>query len=155
MLSIRHLHHLCLEDNTERSESFRNLATDQDRVTFVWTTIPSKARVTRDKVSGLFVHQVKLSGRQYLYFNKHPLNPINPCSKKNSVVKRMRIERIERISFNLVVPLEIGFNSDCICVYTTLDRLLQEMIRDNHSAWQAQKIQQHTIFFLFFFVFLY
>ena len=73
--------------------------------------------------------------------------------EKNSVVKRTRIERIERISFNLVVPLEIGFNSDCICVYTTLDRLLQEMIRDNHSAWQAQKIQQHTIFFLFFLYF--
>ena len=26
---------------------------------------------------------------------KHPLNPINPCSKKNSVVKRTRIKRID------------------------------------------------------------
>ena len=64
-----HPNHRCLEDNTERSESFRNLATDQDRVTFVWRTIPSDARVTRDEVSGLYVHQVKLSGRQY-----HPIS---------------------------------------------------------------------------------
>lgn len=49
---------------------------------------------------------------------KQPDNiEINPCSKKNSVVKRTRIERIERISFNLVVPLEIGFNSLSLRLY--------------------------------------
>ena len=36
-------------------------------------------------------------------------------------------------------------NTDFICAYTVLDRLQQEIIRENHSARQAQKIQQHTI----------
>ena len=32
---------------------------------FVWKTIPSVARVTRDKVSGLKLNRKELSGRQY------------------------------------------------------------------------------------------
>ena len=33
---------------------------------FVWKTIPSEARVTRDEVSGLRMKRKQLSGRQYL-----------------------------------------------------------------------------------------
>ena len=33
---------------------------------FVWKTVPSKARVTRDAVSGLKQRRGELSGRQYL-----------------------------------------------------------------------------------------
>ena len=33
---------------------------------FVWKTIPSEARVTRDEVSGLRIKRKQLSGRQYL-----------------------------------------------------------------------------------------
>ena len=36
-------------------------------------------------------------------------------------------------------------NTDFICAYTVSDRLQQEIIRENHSARQAQKNQQHTI----------
>ena len=43
-----------------------------------------------------------------------------------------------RISFNLVLPLNIWFTTDCICTYTAQDSLHQEIIRDNHSARQAQ-----------------
>ena len=40
--------------------------------------------------------------------------------------------------FFLVLPIDIGFTTDCICAYTALDSLQQEIIRDNHSARQAQ-----------------
>ena len=43
-----------------------------------------------------------------------------------------------QILFLLVLPLDIGFTTDCICAYTALDSLQQEIIRDNHCARQAQ-----------------
>ena len=33
-----------------------------------------------------------------------------------------------RILFLLVLPLDIGFTTDCFCAYTALDRLQQEII---------------------------
>ena len=44
-----------------------------------------------------------------------------------------------RIVFLLVLPVDIGFTTDCICAYTALDSLQQEIIRDNHSAREAQR----------------
>ena len=49
-----------------------------------------------------------------------------------------------QILFLLVSPLDIGFTTDCFCAYTALDSLQQELIRENPSAQQAPKIQQHT-----------
>ena len=43
-----------------------------------------------------------------------------------------------RILFLLVLPLDIGFTTDCLCAYTALDYLQQEIIRENPSARQAQ-----------------
>ena len=43
-----------------------------------------------------------------------------------------------QILFLLVLPLDIGFTTDCFCAYTALDYLQQEIIRENPSAWQAQ-----------------
>jgi len=40
--------------------------------------------------------------------------------------------------FNFVLLLGIGFTTDCICAYTALDSLQQEIIRENPSARQAQ-----------------
>ena len=39
-----------------------------------------------------------------------------------------RILSFSRISFYLVLPLDIGFTADCFCAYTALDRLQQEII---------------------------
>ena len=44
-----------------------------------------------------------------------------------------------RILFLLVLPLDIGFTTDCLCAYTALDYLQQELIRENLSAQQATK----------------
>ena len=49
-----------------------------------------------------------------------------------------------RILFLPVLPLDIGFTTDCICAYTALDYLQQELIRENLSSQQAQKILQHN-----------
>ena len=43
-----------------------------------------------------------------------------------------------QILFLLVLPLDIGFTTDCFCAYTALDSLQQEIIRENPSARQAQ-----------------
>ena len=43
-----------------------------------------------------------------------------------------------QISFYLVLPVDIGFTTDCFCAYTALDYLQQEIIRENPSARQAQ-----------------
>jgi len=40
--------------------------------------------------------------------------------------------------FNFVLLLGIGFTTDCICAYTALDYLQQELIRENPSARQGQ-----------------
>ena len=50
-----------------------------------------------------------------------------------------------QILFLLVLPLDIGFTTDCFCAYTALDYLQQEIIRNNHCAQQAPKILQYTI----------
>ena len=56
--------------------------------------------------------------------------------------KGSRITRMRRIlsfhGFNFVLLLGIGFTTDCICAYTALDDLQQEIIRENPSARQAQ-----------------
>ena len=49
-----------------------------------------------------------------------------------------RICSFTDFSFFLVLPIDIGFTTDCFCAYTALDSLHQEIIRDNHSARQAQ-----------------
>ena len=54
------------------------------------------------------------------------------------ITRMRRILSFSRISFNLVLPLDIGFTTDCICAYTALDSLQQEIIRGNPSARQAQ-----------------
>ena len=54
------------------------------------------------------------------------------------ITRMRRILSFSRISFNPVLPLDIWFTTDCICAYTALDSLQQEIIRDNHSARQAQ-----------------
>ena len=41
--------------------------------------------------------------------------------------------------FDFVLLLGIGFTTDCICAYTALDYLQQELIRENPSARQAQR----------------
>ena len=66
----------------------------------------------------------KLSGRQYL-----PPSEASVESDKSVFEKKLSGET----------------NTVFICAYTVLDRLQQEIIRENHSARQAQKIQQHTI----------
>ena len=54
-----------------------------------------------------------------------------------------RITRMRRVCsftdfiFFLVLPIDIGFTTDCFCAYTALDSLQQEIIRDNHSARQG------------------
>ena len=57
--------------------------------------------------------------------------------------KGSRITLMRRIlsfhGFNFVLLLGIGFTTDCICAFTALDNLQQEIIRDNHCARQAQR----------------
>lgn len=57
--------------------------------------------------------------------------------------KSSRITPMRRIlsfhGFNFVLLLGIGFTTDCICAFTALDNLQQEIIRDNHCARQAQR----------------
>ena len=108
---------------------------------FVWKTIPSEARLTRDEVSGLQLRRKELSGRQYQH--KQNLRAHRYATTTNvqnlSRIKRMRrILSFSRISFNPVLPLNIWFTTDCFCAYTALDSLQQELIRENLSARQAQ-----------------
>ena len=82
-----------------------------------WKPIPSEARVTWDEVSG-FIEHIVTAVWKTVPPNERSIrvNPINPCLKK----------------------LSGETNSDCICAYTGLDSLQQEIIRDNHCARQAQ-----------------
>ena len=62
----------------------------------VWKTVPSAARVTRDAVSG-FITMERTAVWKTVPPHKRSIcvNPINPCSKKNSEeMKRTRIQRI-------------------------------------------------------------
>ena len=54
---------------------------------FGWKPIPSEARVTRDEVSGFIEHIVTAVWKTVPPHDQaSAVNPINPCSKKNSVV---------------------------------------------------------------------
>ena len=83
---------------------------------FGWKPIPSEARVTRDEVSG-FIEHIVTAVWKTVPPNERSIrvNPINPCYKK----------------------LSGETSTDCICAYTGLDSLQQEIIRDNHCAQQA------------------
>ena len=59
--------------------------------------------------------------------NKHPLNPINPCSKKYSVVKRTRIKRIDadEIKYQYI---KIVLLSGClvVCHVNTFNKITKQ-----------------------------
>ena len=57
---------------------------------------------------------------------------------QSRITPMRRILSFSRILFLLVLPVDIGFTTDCICAYTALDYLQQEIIRENPSARQAQ-----------------
>ena len=65
-------------------------------------------------------------------------------SKSSRITLMRRILSFSRILFLLVLLLGIRFTTDCLCAYTALDYLQQEIIRENPSARQAQKILQHN-----------
>ena len=111
------------------------------RIRFGWKPIPSEARVTRDEVSGLQLRRKELSGRQYQHkqnLRAHRYATTTNVQNLSRITLMRRILSFSRISFNPVLPLDIWFTTDCICAYTALDSLQQEIIRDNHSARQAQ-----------------
>ena len=78
-----------------------------------------------------------MSGRQYhivvllrLRLSPHALKKFTDNTDATDFI-------FSRILFLLVLPVDIGFTTDCIYAYTALDSLQQEIIRDNHCAQQA------------------
>ncbi len=67
----------------------------------VWKTIPSKARVTRDKVSGGYRLKRKLSGRQYLIYAW-----IRYCLPDSCIYVFLYPETLSRVT---LASLGIGF----------------------------------------------
>ena len=108
---------ICLEDNTERSEinPGRSLGTTTKKKRAVWKTVPTQTEFTCSS-----------------------LRDDHKCSKSITDNADATDLFFSRISFNLVLPLDIWFTTDCICAYAAQDSLQQEIIRDNHSARQAQ-----------------
>ena len=79
-----------------------------------------------------------LSGRQYptdmllhLRLSPHAFKKFTDNTDATDFI-------FSQILFLLVLPLDIGFTTDCFCAYTVLDSLQQEIIRENPSARQAQ-----------------
>ena len=82
-----------------------------------WKPVPSRARVTRDAVSG-FITMKRRAVWKTVPPHKRSIcvNPINPCSKKNSEeMKRTRIQRIlsemecsqkKTLSIHFLLPLK-------------------------------------------------
>ena len=105
---------LCLEDNTEQSES--NLG----------------------KSLGIYNW-----GEESCLEDSTTLLCSFACGSVRTRSKSSRITPMRRIlsfhGFNFVLLLGIGFTTDCICAFTALDNLQQEIIRDNHCARQAQR----------------
>ena len=121
MISMKLASMIWLEANSEQSESNpgRSLGIIKQEGTAVWKTVPPCCA--------------------------HSPSAQSACAQNSSRIAPMRrILSFSRISFYLVLPVDIGFTTDCFCAYTALDYLQQEIIRDNHCAQQAQKILQHN-----------
>ena len=78
---------------------------------FVWKTIPSEARLTRDEVSGLQLRRKELSGRQYQH--KQNLRAHRYATTTN-VQNLSRITRMRRIcsfhGFHLILCCHLIFD---------------------------------------------
>ena len=70
-------------------------------------------------------------------FTCSSLRDDHKCSKSITDKRMRRICSFTDFIFFLVLPIDIGSTTDCICAYTALDSLQQEIIRDNHSARQG------------------
>ena len=69
---------------------------------FVWKTIPSEARVTRDEVSGLQLRRKELSGRQYQHkqnLRAHRYATTTNVQNLSRITLMRRIFSFSRISF--------------------------------------------------------
>ena len=93
----------------------RSLGTTTNKKRAVWKTVPTQSDFTCSS-----------------------LRDDHKCSKSITDNADATDLFFSRISFNLVLPLDIWFTTDCICAYAAQDSLQQEIIRDNHSARQAQ-----------------
>ena len=71
---------------------------------------------------------VLLSGRQYLITCSFAFGSVRTCSKGSRITPMRRILSFH--GFNFVLLLGIGFTTDCICAFTALDNLQQEIIRE-------------------------
>ena len=85
-----------------------------------------------------FICLVLYSWQYQAEFTCSSLRDDHKCSKSITDNADATDLFFSRISFNLVLPLDIWFTTDCICAYAAQDSLQQEIIRDNHSARQAQ-----------------
>ena len=104
----------CLEDNTEQSESNPRLR-------------PGIYKARRD---GCLEDSTQLICSFALRLSAHALKRFTDNADATDFI-------FSRILFLLVLPVDIGFTTDCMCAYTALDYLQQEIIRDNHCAQQA------------------
>ena len=87
----------CLEDNTERGESNpgRSLGIITKEKRAVWKTVPDNMLLR-------------------LRLSPHALKEFTDNTDATDFI-------FSRISFNLTLPLDIGFLSDCICACTAQD----------------------------------
>ena len=108
-------------------------------VWFGWKPIPSVARVTRDEVSGFIKHEGTAVWKTVPpLLCSFAFGSVRTRSKGSGITPMRRILSFHGFLFLLVLPLDIGFTTDCFCAYTALDYLQQEIIRENPSARQAQ-----------------
>ena len=96
----------CLEDSTERSESNpgRSLGIITEEKRAVWKTVPDNMLLR-------------------LRLCPHVLKKFTDNTDATDFI-------FSRILFLLVLPVDIGFTTDCFCAYTALDYLQQEIIRE-------------------------
>ena len=97
----------------------------------------TSSRVTLASLGTVFQTGLSVLLRLRLLTVLFRLRLLRHVQNLSRITRMRRILSFSRISFNPVLPLDIGFTTDCICAYTALDSLQQEIIRDNHSARQG------------------
>ena len=103
-----------------------------------WKPIPSVARVTGTKSRDYKARKDDCLEDSTQLICSFTFGSVRTRSKSSRIMLIRRIISFSRILFLLVLPVDIGFTTDCICAYTALDDLQQEIIRENPSARQAQ-----------------
>ena len=94
----------------------------------------TSSRVTLASLGTVFQTGLSVLLRLRLFTVLFRLRLLRHVQNLSRITRMRRICSFTDFIFFLVLPIDIGFTTDCFCAYTALDSLQQEIIRDKNKS---------------------